>query len=66
MKVKGKENLFMPKLDSLLKHASRHEAKVLNLRVAIGSFYFNLKSQMHETKKITLLGIVFQFLILLL
>jgi len=44
-KVKGKEKLFMPKFDNLLKHIGRHETKVSNLKVAIGSFYFNLKSQ---------------------
>jgi hypothetical protein len=44
-KVKGKEKLFMPKLNNLFKHARRHEAKVSNLKVTIVSFYFNLKSQ---------------------
>jgi len=50
MKIKGKEKLFMLKFDNLLKHTGRHETKVSNLRVAIGSFYFNLKSQ-HALKQ---------------
>ncbi len=43
-KVEEKENLLMLKLDSLLKHVSRHKAKVSKLGVLTGPYYFNFKS----------------------
>jgi hypothetical protein len=45
MKVKGKDKLLVPKLDSLFKHVGRCKVEVLKLGLAIGLFYFNLKSQ---------------------
>lgn len=46
-KVEGKEKLFIPKLNNMLKHVGHHKSKIISPRVEIGVFYFNGKCQ-HE------------------
>jgi len=53
LKVEAKEKLLILKLVSLLKHASRHKAKVPSHNVEVGLFILIIKANMFRMKKST-------------